>query len=186
MHRKTIKHFHRVGDFHEFTFSCYRRSPLLVDDRRCLLLAEALDRACLQEEMDLVAYVFMPEHVHLLVYPRIETPDLGRFLALVKQPTSKAIKSMLESEDHGLLESLMVPERPGKTCFRFWQEGPGYDRNVYSPKVVQTTIDYIHNNPVRRGLCLRPTDWKWSSIHFYEASAERRCRIGPPRIHSLH
>ena len=186
MHRKTIRHFHNVGDYHEFTFSCYRRSPHLLDDRRCKILAEALDDACLQEEMDLVAYVFMPEHVHLLVYPRREQPDLGRFLALVKQPASKAIKSILESEDRALLETLTVQERPGKICFRFWQEGPGYDRNVYSSKIVQATIDYIHNNPVRRGLCLTPIDWKWSSIHFYEASLEMRLRFGPPTVHGLH
>ena len=185
MHRKTIRHFHNVGDVHEFTFSCYRRSSLLVDDRRCVILAEALDEACLQEEMDLVAYVFMPEHVHLLVYPRRENPDLGRFLALVKQPTSKAIKSILEGEDRGLLQTLTVQERPDKTCFRFWQEGPGYDRNVFSAKVVHATIEYIHNNPIRRGLCTTPSEWRWSSIHFYEASPEMRLRCGPPRVHGL-
>jgi hypothetical protein len=28
-------------------------------------------------------------------------------------------------------------------------------------------IEYIHNNPVRRGLCVNPTDWIWSSARFY-------------------
>ena len=45
MHRKTIKHFHEPGHLHEFTFSCYRRQPLLLDDRRCRSLAEAVDAA---------------------------------------------------------------------------------------------------------------------------------------------
>ncbi len=31
-HRKTIKHYHEPGDFHELTFSCYRRMPLLTND----------------------------------------------------------------------------------------------------------------------------------------------------------
>jgi REP-associated tyrosine transposase len=34
--RKTIKHYHEPGDFHELTFSCYRRIPLLTNDAwRC-------------------------------------------------------------------------------------------------------------------------------------------------------
>ncbi|HEX2475460.1 MAG TPA: hypothetical protein VHK01_11970 [Lacipirellulaceae bacterium] len=50
-----------------------------------------------------------------------------------------------------------------QTCFRFWQEGPGYDRNVTTPAVIEAAIEYIHMNPVRRGLVKRAVDWKWSS-----------------------
>ena len=35
---------------------------------------------------------------------------------------------------------------------RFWQAGGGYDRNVWEPKILLAMIEYIHNNPVRRGL----------------------------------
>ncbi|MCA8996040.1 MAG: hypothetical protein KDA80_03625 [Planctomycetaceae bacterium] len=31
-HRKTVKHDHQPGDFHQFTFSTYRRKPLLTND----------------------------------------------------------------------------------------------------------------------------------------------------------
>ena len=29
-------------------------------------------------------------------------------------------------------------------------------------------LDYLHNNPVRRGLVLRAADWKWSSAAAFE------------------
>lgn len=62
----------------------------------------------------------------------------------------------------------MAPvERPGKTAFRFWQEGPGYDRNLNRTATVLSSIDYIHENPVRRGLCRQAVDWKWSSARWY-------------------
>lgn len=35
------------------------------------------------------------------------------------------------------------------------------------PKTIWNTIEYMHANPVRRGLCLRPTDWLWSSAIEY-------------------
>ncbi len=58
-------------------------------------------------------------------------------------------------------------ERPGKTCFRFWQEGPGYDRNLTTPSVIEAAIGYIYMNPVQRGLVKRAVDWRWSSASWY-------------------
>ena len=66
------------------------------------------------------------------------------------------------------MEQLTVRERPGKFCFRFWQEGPGFDRNIFTPQAIEASINYIHENPVKRGLCKRAVDWKWSSARFHE------------------
>ncbi len=66
-----------------------------------------------------------------------------------------------------LLKKLTIQQRPGVTTFRFWQEGPGYDRNLTEPGTILASIDYIHANPVRRGLCVRGIDWRWSSARRY-------------------
>jgi REP-associated tyrosine transposase len=50
---------------------------------------------------------------------------------------------------------------------RFWQPGGGYDRNITSIEALRAMIDYIHANPVRRGLVARPEDWEWSSARWY-------------------
>ncbi len=109
----------------------------------------------------------MPEHVHLLVLPQDKSARVSRLLARAKQPTSKAIQAMLSQHNSPLIEKLTVEERPGKHCFRFWQEGAGYDRNLFSATAIQASIDYIHLNPVLRGLCETSTDWKWSSARFH-------------------
>ena len=72
-HRKRIKHHHEPGDFHELTFSCYERSQLLVRDDWRRLLCRAINQATSDQDFALVAFVLMPEHVHLLVYPRQQT-----------------------------------------------------------------------------------------------------------------
>jgi putative transposase len=110
----------------------------------------------------------MPEHVHLLVVPLDrDASRVSRFLARVKQPTSKHIKAILIESNSRLVEQLTVQERPGKQCFRFWQEGPGFDRNIFSPEALSAAIDYIHLNPVKPQLCDRADQWKWSSARFY-------------------
>ncbi|TWT34309.1 hypothetical protein Enr8_17030 [Blastopirellula retiformator] len=74
---------------------------------------------------------------------------------------------MLVEARSPLLDELTVRTRPGVHCFRFWQEGSGYDLNLYERAAVEAAINYIHENPVRRGLCRRAVDWKWSSVRFH-------------------
>jgi putative transposase len=184
-HRKTVKHYHEPGHLHELTFSCYKRMPLLTNDDWRKRLAACIEQANQEEAMQLVAFVFMPEHVHLLICPESDDPQISRNLARLKQPFSKQIKEVLVTRRSTLLDKLTVRERPGKTCFRFWQEGPGFDRNIFSPKAITASIDYIHKNPVERDLCRRAIDWKWSSARYYHADPPRQQHPDLPVIHGL-
>lgn len=170
-HRKRVRHFQHHGHLHELTFSCYRRMPMLTNDEWQTILARSLQAACTNEGFGLVAFVFMPEHIHLLVVPLAPTSNVSRLLARTKQPASKQIKKLLVEANSKLVETLTVRERPGKYCFRFWQEGPGFDRNIFSPEAISASIDYIHLNPVKRGLCSKAVDWKWSSARFYVSNS---------------
>ncbi len=166
-HRKRIRHYQGEGHLHELTFSCFRRMPLLTNDVWRAILVQSLEAACSEEGFGLLAFVFMPEHVHLLVVPLATDSNVSRLLARTKQPASKQIKQLLVEANSSLVKTLTVRERPGKFCFRFWQEGPGFDRNLFSPEAITASMDYIHLNPVKRGLCEKATDWKWSSAQFY-------------------
>ncbi|MBI3097761.1 MAG: transposase [Planctomycetes bacterium] len=165
--RKKICHFNVPGQWHELTFSCVRKIPLLANDGRCALLARSIDRATLRHRFGLVAFVFMPDHVHLMVSSTRDSGRVEDLLYAIKRPFSYRVKIELQERDDPLLDSLMIRERPGKRCFRFWQEGPGYDRNVATRGYVAGVLSYLHLNPVRRGLCSHPSDWRWSSWKYY-------------------
>ena len=182
---KTIRHFHESGHLHELTFSCLHQKPLLTNADCCGRLARTLDDACRSTSFELVAFVFMPNHVHLLLNPLEDAPAISHLLDRIKQPFSKEIKELLTKGNQRLLRQLTVQERPARTCFRFWQEGPGYDRNIYSKEAMTASLDYIHNNPVKGGLCERAIDWKWSSARFYLSEPEGVQHPGLPHIHGL-
>ena len=92
-HRKQIRHYEQARHLHELTFSCYQRRPLLTNDVWRGILAASLTNACLEEHFRLIAFVFMPEHVHLhlLVLPENLHSKVSRLLARTKQPASKQI-----------------------------------------------------------------------------------------------
>jgi len=56
------------------------RQPFLTRDRSRSWLIEGIERALLRHPLDLWAFVIMPEHVHLLVYPTTSTIDIAAFL----------------------------------------------------------------------------------------------------------
>jgi putative transposase len=183
-HRKQIRHFDNPSDCRELTFSCYQRLPLLTNDTWRQMLAESIDRAVARYRFGLAAFVFMPEHVHLLVFPYPQASKIDRLLFAIKRPFSFRIKLLLTASKSPLLEKLTIRQRPSELTFRYWQEGPGYDRNLYEPKSVLSAIDYIHQNPVRRGLCQSAIEWRWSSARYFQNPS---AAIDPalPRIHPL-
>jgi putative transposase len=183
-HRKTLRHYDEPGHAHELTFSCYKRLPLLKDRGYCVELARGIDRAVDRHGFELIAFVFMPEHVHLLVWPIAPTARVAPLLFAMKRPVSFRIKQAMKERGDPWLDRLMIRERPGKTTFRFWQEGAGYDRNITNAKTLRTAIDYVHHNPVRRGICASPDAWPWSSWNFYWAP-ENWPADGSPRVHGF-
>jgi len=90
-----------------------------------------LRRCAAAHDMALVAYCFMPDHVHLLVYGLAESADLRAFVAGFKQATGFAYR---RQHDRHL-----------------WQ--PGYfDRVLRDDESTEAVARYVLENPVRAGL----------------------------------
>ena len=159
--RKTCKRYDIPGDAHELTFSCYKNQSFLLEKRTCIWLAEAIETARVKHDFHLWAWVFMPGHVHLLIYPTKERYSISVILQSIKQPVGRKEIARAKKTDterlHLMTTGLASPP------FRFWQEGGGHDRNLNSAKAVRATVDYVHLNPVRVGLVKNPEDWQWSS-----------------------
>ena len=68
-HRKRCHRYNVPGQFHCLTFSCFKRQPFLTRDRACQWLVDSITAARRTHRFRLTAWVFMPEHVHLLIYP---------------------------------------------------------------------------------------------------------------------
>jgi putative transposase len=177
--RKKVKHFHERGHLHELTFSCFHRLPLLTNDGWRQMLSTSIEQALAKHHFGLTAFVFMPEHVHLIVQPLGDFASISDLLKAIKQPFSSRIKDLLKDSASPLMKKLTVHQRPSVTTFRFWQEGSGYDRNLTEVSTTLAAIDYVHLNPVRRGLVKQAIDWKWSSARVYTGDAESNPHLPP-------
>jgi putative transposase len=166
-HRKKVKSYNTPGDAHELTFSCFRRLPLLNQDRTRQWFVEAMVQARRRRNLAIWAYVIMPEHVHVLIWPRDEIYEVRLIRTALKVPVQRRALRYLRQEAPSFLEKLRDEQPNGDLHYRFWQRGGGYDRNITELATLHQMIEYIHWNPVRRGLVEQPTEWLWSSARFY-------------------
>ena len=167
-HRKRCKRWDNPFDVHCLTFSCFRRQPFLQSQRACRWFIDALNAARTKHPFALLAYVIMPEHVHLVIWPR-EGTTISAVLKSVKLPVARKALIWAQRHDPQLLAQMEDRQPSGRVAHRFWLRGGGYDRNLRSDRDVHEKIRYIHENPVRRGLVEKPEDWSWSSwrAHYY-------------------
>ena len=157
-----LKRIYGHRHLHFITFSCYRRLPLLKTVRARDVFVRELARVRNEYGFLLVGYVVMPEHVHLLISePRKGTPST--VLQMLKQRVSKKLRKKHRETLVGQLR-LVFPE-PVENLRAFWQ-ARFYDFNVYTNRKKREKLEYMHRNPLTRGLVNHPKDWPWSSWTF--------------------
>ncbi|MHB1000645.1 MAG: REP-associated tyrosine transposase [Armatimonadota bacterium] len=129
------------GCMHFCTFTVRDWKPSLNKDI-VNALYEEWDKARQRFSVQIIAYVIMPEHIHLLIRSQ-HSENIKLFLQRTKGQISKRFKSIDGS---------------------FWKEQPRV-YPVYSESVIRQKIEYIHNNPVKRGLVGDSSEWMHSSFN---------------------
>ncbi len=123
------------------TAATVQKQQLLQSDRMARLFLDVLLGYRLQEKYLLHEFVLMPDHFHLLITP-IST--LERALQLIKGGFSFRVKRELDF--HG----------------EIWEKS-FYDRRVRDWEEYSAFRQYIHRNPVKKGLALVPEEYSYSS-----------------------
>jgi putative transposase len=117
----------------------------------------------------------MPEHCHLLLCPRRAEYATSAILQSIKQSVARRALSYVRRHRPRSLHLFATGQK--HTRYRFWQDGGGYDRNVTDVSTLYRMVDYIHANPVRRGLVQLVTDWQWSSARDWSNEGQGPLRV---------
>ena len=143
---------------HFVTFSVFRNRRLLDLDHPKRILLGVLNEELTQHKASCIGFVVMPEHVHAVIW--FPVPGrLSGFMHGWKRKSSYHIRAWYRQAATQYFEGFGEGER-------FWQ--PKYHSfEIYEPRKLEEKLDYMHANPVRRGLVERATDWKWSSARWY-------------------
>ena len=172
-----LTRFHNSGQSHFVTFCCYHRQRLFINDESCRIFESALERMRRSYRLYIYGYVVMPDHIHLLLSePQRDGGPLKPAFGLsggsnwLNKPQQYSLADALKSLKQGVARRLIGDAQ------HFWQKRY-YDFNIRSYQQFVEKLRYIHQNPVKQGLCNRPEGWQWSSFRHCATGLEGHVEI---------
>ena len=131
------------------------------------IIIDSLKYCQKEKGLQLLAYVIMPNHVHTIM--GANNGDLSDILRDYKQYTSRKITETFRLRGNAQILSLFksAAKHAGKgNQYKVWQSGSHPQLMDYDEKLFQK-IEYIHNNPVRKGFVEALECWTYSSARNY-------------------
>lgn len=173
------RRYFELGKFYFLTLVTRARAKVFSGSQTINQFKDSLTRCSLRYPHRLYAWVFIPDHIHVILEHRDEhTPaDLIR---CVKRGFLYQIRlgdvGFGESDLHAMWSLLKLYDT-------VWQPRY-YDHVIRDEEDFVGHVDYIHFNPVKHGYAMSPFLWDHSSIHKYQY-AENRGGIEPPTISGM-
>ena len=149
-----------------FTATILEWKHLLKPDKYKDIIIESLRYLSHKNRIEVYSFIIMPNHIHLIwrIGQNSKRENVQRdFLKF----TSQQIIKDLEKNHPQVLEKFKVDAKD--RAYQVWARN-ALSVDLYSRKVLEQKLDYIHNNPVQEKwqLSINAEDYKYSSIRFYE------------------
>lgn len=151
-----------------FTATILEWKHLLADDTNKDIILDSLAFLVKNGRVYVNAFVIMSNHIHLLWHirqPYTKENVQRDFLKFTGQMMLKGLRN----SDSGMLQHLQVNAKDRK--YQVWERN-ALTIPIWTENVLLQKLEYIHNNPVRAGLCTNPADYKYSSTSFYNSGKD--------------
>jgi len=159
-----LRHWDNDGRARFVTFSTHRRVALLTDRLACQILLDQIAISRQGHGFRLLAFVIMPDHVHLVLVPS-DACLVGPMIGDIKRLSARLILSVLRKAASPVVARITVSDQ-GQSRHAVWEKRC-YDHNCRSPEDVWEKVNYCHQNPVKRGYVQDASAWDWSSFNCY-------------------
>ena len=149
---------------HFFTATNLEWKKLFSRDKYKNIIIESMRFLVKNKRVIIYGFVIMENHIHIIwqLQAGKKREDVQRdFLKYTAQQIKKDMRNN-HPED---LINYKVNAKDRK--YQFWERNP-LSIEIWSEKILLQKLKYIHENPVRSGLCKYPDDYKYSSALFYK------------------
>lgn len=151
-----------------YTATIHEWKELLLKDAYKNIIIESLQWLVKNERIVLNGFVIMSNHIHIIWQPLGEfTPS--NIQASFMKYTSKQLLRFTKEDESEIFAEFKVNKRDRK--YQVWKREP-LGVELFTPEVFYQKLDYIHNNPVKAGLCKYAEEYYYSSAKFYHCGID--------------
>jgi putative transposase len=166
------------GKAHFVTATIVEWLPVFTSAACCDIIVHSLDHCRRHKGLKIHAWVNLDNHFHAILH----APDLTSALRDLKSYTAAQLISQLETERREwLLNQLRYYRAAHKSNeYQVWQEG-SHPQAIFDDKMMLQKLEYVHDNPVKRGWVASPEHWRYSSAHEWLGGAIPLLKCDPWR-----
>ena len=149
---------------HFFTATNLNWKKLLAPSKYKDIVIESMRFLVDDKRVIIYGFVIMDNHIHIIwqLQAGRKRNDVQRdFLKY----TAQLIKKDMMKHHPDELKEFLVNAKDRK--YQFWERNP-LSVEIWSENVLLQKLKYIHENPVRAGICKYPDDYKYSSVLLYK------------------
>ncbi len=145
------------------TVTCLDWKYLLSTDYRKEIIVNSLRFLVTNQRVIVYGFVIMSNHFHL-IWQLFGDHDGSDVLRDFLKYTSHRLLRNLADENPSLHSQLRVND--SDRVYQVWERN-SLRISLWSNKVFNQKLNYIHRNPVKAGLCKYPEQYRYSSASFY-------------------
>ena len=151
-----------------FTATNLEWKNLLQPEKYKKIIVDSFQFLKQHKRVNIYGFVIMDNHLHLIwqMLNGVKRENVERdFLKF----TAQQIKKDLHENHPLVLEQFRVNAKDRE--YQFWERKP-LSIILRNDKIFKQKLEYIHNNPVKAGLCIEPEEYKYSSAKFYTTGVD--------------
>ena len=149
---------------HFVTLTVLHWIPVFTRPDTVSILLDSL-RFLSKDGLNVYAWVVLENHAHFV----LQSPALDHDIARFKSWTAKQLIQYLANKNvRKILDQLAFYKKAHKDdrTYQFWQEGV-HPELIQGDDMMRPKVEYIHQNPVKRGYVDEASHWRYSSARDY-------------------
>jgi putative transposase len=163
------------------TFTVVEWLPVFIDETSCKIVTDSFNFCIEKKNLRVVAYVIMPTHLHATVFDKdFDNDRLKQTLDDMRKYTGRQLADHCGQKMPQAFSDVFRAQAGKDRERRFWQPTQ-HPIGLFTNKVFEQKVNYIHWNPCWKGLVRNPEDWRFSSAGFWMKGWEsdvQLCGVG--------
>lgn len=162
-----VLRIHDDAALYYLTFSVVQWLPVFVSEEPCLIVTESLNYCHREKSLRINAFVIMPTHLHLIVSDAdFNSQRLRQTLTDMRKYTGRQLADYCDQKMPAVFRQILRSARREDRARHFWQQSR-HPEAIWSYTFWRTKVDYVHDNPRRKGLVRDATHWRFSSAAYW-------------------
>jgi len=159
------------------TYSVVEWLPVFVSESTCKIVCESLTFCHREKNLRISAYVLMPTHMHMIAFDSgFDSERLVHTLADFRKFTGRRLSDYCQNHLPDCFRETLRKQATEDRERRFWQPSR-HPEAIQSEMFWQQKVDYMHDNPRRKGLVRQADHWRFSSARWYLSDGKEACDV---------